>query len=272
MTLLPGIVPHLWRNWRASSSIIPTATITHNNTGVFTSYWQLPVGDELNFNWGDGSSPTTIIGLGIGVNVQVEYDYDSGPAPHTITITGDLTTVDYFNINNMSVTDISGLDTLVNVRYPYCHRNDIVDISVVASWSINTQLFFSACNIVDLSPILAHAPLYITAYFRNNQISDMSQIFSCENIVVLQVRENTTTYTTTTWPDWNGVEYDFSSTVSTPGEVGQMIIDASVGTVTGIHDCTFIIDGSCPAPPSTPEVNAAIAKLTVTNNVLLYTS
>jgi hypothetical protein len=249
----------------AGSVLVPTATIVTTKVGTFSSTWK--GSGTLYIDPGDGGlvEPLVLTTGGVAWN----HAYPSAGSK-TIRITGALDGVTTLYAPNNNITNnlseiVSGLANLVNL---YLNNNSISgDISAVSGLTnlVNLSLYNNSIS-GDISAVSGLTNL-VNLHLYNNSISgDISAVSGLTNLVTLYLYNNALSFTYSQFPAWSGNNYDLSSCVLTSQEVGDLLLAAANG---GMNNCTYIIDGTNPVPPSTQEVTDAIATL-LGNEVTLY--
>ena len=87
------------------------------------------------------------------------------------------------------ITDLTGLEYAINIRYLRLHNNPIVDISSLADLAKLEEVHCLGCGIVDLSP-LANLKNLRGIFLGHNKISDISPLAALTNLTSLHLQSN----------------------------------------------------------------------------------
>ena len=87
------------------------------------------------------------------------------------------------------ITDLTGLEYAVNIKFLRLHRNPIVDISLLVHLTKLEGIHLLGCGIVDLSP-LGNLKNLRGLFLGHNQISDISPLAELTNPTILHLQSN----------------------------------------------------------------------------------
>ena len=167
---------------------------------------------------------------------------DGGPIePLVLTTDGVNWDHEYLSADSKTII-ITG--DILGVTYISAGSNAIADIEIDKFVSIN----IIALSINDLT--------FDCSILKNLDLS------------YIKLKNNSLTFSYSVFKVWTGSTFNFQSCFSSSSDVANAIISLANS---GMHDCSLLLDGSNPAPPSTQEVIDGISTL-AGNGVTLYVS
>ena len=118
-------------------------------------------------------------------------EFGSGGHLYVSDLTGleHLVNITDYDVSQNTVTDISPLAGLTNLTRLNISQNDIADISPLASLTNLTFLWFQDNLVSDISALASLTKL-TDLNIRQNEISDISALASLTNLTVLDLRNN----------------------------------------------------------------------------------
>jgi Leucine-rich repeat (LRR) protein len=103
--------------------------------------------------------------------------------------TSDLERIAQLDARGRDISDLTGLEHCVNLRWLDLGNNDTSDISPLAGIANLKELYLGDNNISDISPLAGLANLK-ELYLGDNNISDLSALFGLNNLKWLSLTNN----------------------------------------------------------------------------------
>jgi Leucine-rich repeat (LRR) protein len=195
----------------ANGEDMSPALIYHTSTSAtWTATLKGPAGSFVTFDWGDGSTPTTLE-LATGGTAFI-HDYSgAGAGTKVIRMYGDLRNIssldahnrnidiisslnilinlNYLRLDSNNISDISSLSGLTNLNYLRLNSNDVSDISLLSGLTSLTTLNLEGNDVSDISPLSGLTSLS-TLYLDSNNISDISLLSGLTSLTTLYLNSN----------------------------------------------------------------------------------
>jgi hypothetical protein len=244
--MIPVIYPNYYPEQINYSKRNNAAIIVTTKVGTFSSTWK--GSGTLYFDPGDGGSIEPLVLTAGGVAWTHEYLLVGSK---TIKITGDLDGVTFINAQSQSIQSVLNIFRHIvncsnfNFNFNTTNENIVLMSHVlpsVLSLNASTMGLFGDTSVLSI----------LNSSCGN--ISLGSNNLSCDSVFSA--------------PALTGTTFSFKNSFSDSNSVGNCIISFANG---GMHDCSFYVNGTNPAPPSTQEVIDAISTL-AGNGVILYVS
>ncbi|MBE6658210.1 MAG: hypothetical protein E7604_07185 [Ruminococcaceae bacterium] len=116
--------------------------------------------------------------------LREEIDKMSGPL-----MLSDFRYMDFLQLNEKGITDLSGLTKLTQLRVLELESNPIRDLTPLSSLYNLETLDLSRCGLRDISALSSLTKLE-KLFLNFNEISDLSPLASMKNLRILELREN----------------------------------------------------------------------------------
>jgi hypothetical protein len=195
----------------ANGEDMSSALIYHTSTSAtWTATLKGPAGSFVTFDWGDGSTPTTLE-LATGGTAFI-HDYSgAGAGTKVIRMYGDLRNIssldahnrnidiisslnilinlNYLRLDSNNISDISSLSGLTNLNYLRLNSNDVSDISSLSGLTSLTTLNLESNDVSDISSLSGLTSL-TTLYLNGNDVSDISPLSGLTSLTTLYLNDN----------------------------------------------------------------------------------